>query len=259
MKDLNGKTVLITGAAQGVGKETALIFADAGTNVVISDINQSSLAALELELKGKGYSVLAKVCDVSNVDDIDELVKITLSKFEKIDYLVNNAAVSQTKKMTEITSQDWDNVFAVNVKGTFFMLITVIKSMIQKNIKGCVVNVASIAGEKGRPNFLVYAASKAAVMNMTKGAALEFAPNGIRINAVAPGTVDTPMWKDVAGKISIIENITVEEVQDKWISKIPLGRLASPKDIANMILYLCSDKAAYITGQVINVCGGLSI
>ncbi len=259
MKDFNGKTVLITGAAQGVGKETALVFADAGTNVVISDINQSLLAALELELKAKGHNVVTKVCDISNTEEIKNLVKMALFEYGKIDYLVNNAAVSLAKKMTDINEQDWDRVLAVNVKGTFFVLITVAKSMIEKNIKGCIVNIASIAGLAGRPNFLVYAASKAAVINMTKSTALEFAPKGIRVNAVAPGTIDTPMWKDVAGKISGIENITVEEVQKKWVGKIPLGRLASPGDIADTIFYLCSDKAVYITGQVINVCGGLSI
>ncbi len=259
MKDFDGKTLLITGAAQGVGKDTALIFADAGANIVISDINSSALMVLELELKAKGYNVLSKACDVANINDIKNLVEMALSEYGKIDYLVNNASVSMTKKITEITEQDWDTVLDVNVKGTFFMLINVVKSMIERNIKGCIVNVASIAGEKGRPNFLVYASSKAAVINMTKAAALEFAPNSIRVNAVSPGTIDTPMWQDIKGKISSIENIPIEEVQKKWIEKIPLGRLAIPRDIADTISYLCSERALYITGQVINVCGGLSI
>ena len=250
MKDFSNKTVLITGAAQGVGRETALVFAEAGANVVISDINNSLLSVLELEMKSKGYNVFAKTCDVSNIDDIKELIKTALSRYSKIDCLINNAAVSLTKKMTEITEQDWDKVFAVNVKGTFFMLISVAESMIENNVKGIMVNMASIAGEKGRPNFLVYAASKAAVINITKAAALEFAPYGIRVNAVAPGTIDTPMWKDIAGKVSIIEKTPIEEVRKKWQEKIPLGRLASPKDIASMLFYLCSDKASYITCEL---------
>jgi meso-butanediol dehydrogenase / (S,S)-butanediol dehydrogenase / diacetyl reductase len=259
MNDFAGKTVLITGAAQGVGKQTTSLFADNGAEVVISDLNSDALKILELELKAKGYNVLSVVCDVSDTDSIKDLVEATLAKYGKIDFLVNNAAVSMTKKMLEITEQDWDRVFAVNVKGTFFMLIEVAKVMIEKHIKGSIVNVASIAGEKGRPNFVVYASSKAAVINVTKAAALEFAPHHIRVNAVAPGTIDTPMWADIAGKISSIENIPVEEIQKKWVEKIPFCRLASTKDIANAILFLCSDESSYITGQVINICGGLSI
>ena len=131
--------------------------------------------------------------------------------------------------------------------------------MIEIGEGGSIVNIASIAGEGGRPLFLPYAASKAAVINMTQSTSLELAKYNIRVNAVSPGTIDTPMWEDIAYKLAKLEKRDVSSIINTWTKKIPLKRLAKPEDIANAILFLCSDKAAYITGQALNVCGGLSI
>jgi len=159
--------------------------------------------------------------------------------------------------MMDLTEKDWDNVLNVNVKGTFFALQAVARKMIKRGNGGCIINIASIAGEKGRPLFLVYSASKAAVINITKSTALELAEYNIRVNAIAPGTIDTPMWQRIASKLSEINGCDIDTLRKSWIEKIPLKRLATPKDIALLVLYLCSDEARYITGQTININGGL--
>jgi NAD(P)-dependent dehydrogenase (short-subunit alcohol dehydrogenase family) len=259
MCEFSGKTVLITGAAQGVGRETAILFAEKGSNVFMTDINIDSLKSLKRDLENRDANVFAYYCDISNIESIEEMINSANKKYGKIDFLVNNAGVVVTKKIMDLKEVDWDKVLSVNVKGTFFVLLNTAKSMIEKKIKGSIINIASIAGEKSRPNFLTYAASKAAIINFTKSTALEFSKFGIRVNAISPGTIDTPMWSEIAGDVAKIENLEMDELQDNWIKRIPLGRLALPGDIANIILFLCSDKASYITGQVINVCGGLSI
>jgi D-sorbitol dehydrogenase (acceptor) len=259
MGAFSGKTALITGAAQGVGKETAISFADEGSNVFMTDIKIDSLKSLEKELVDKGLNVSSCYCDISDLKSIKKMIDSALEEYGKIDFLVNNAGAVVTKKLMDLNEADWDKVLSVNVKGTFFVLLNTAKSMIERKIKGSIINIASIAGEKSRPNFLTYAASKAAIINFTRSTSLEFSKFGIRVNAISPGTIDTPMWSEIAGDIAKIEEMDTVELQDKWIERIPLGRLASPVDIANTVLFLCSEKASYITGQVINVCGGLSI
>jgi len=159
----------------------------------------------------------------------------------------------------EITAEDWDRILNVNVKGTFFIMLEAAKKMIKAGKGGSIVNITSIAGLNGRPLFLPYAASKAAVINFTKSAALEFAKNDIRVNSIAPGTIDTTMWEKCSEDLSKINACNREELIDGWVKRIPLKRLAQPADIANSILFLCSKEGEYITGQTINVCGGLSI
>jgi NAD(P)-dependent dehydrogenase (short-subunit alcohol dehydrogenase family) len=259
MKRFKNKTVLITGAGQGLGKETAELFVKEGGNVLVSDINLDNLNKLKGNLAGRSYEIDVIKADISKLDDIEEMVNKAVSRYGKIDILVNNAGVSITKKVMNLNENDWDKVLNVNVKGTFFVSQRVAKQMIESRNGGCIINIASIAGEKGRPDFLAYAASKAAVINMTKSLALELAKYDIRINAIAPGSIDTSMWHDVVNKIALKKHCDKDDLARAWIEKIPMKRLAKPKDIADMILYLCSDEAAYITGQVINVCGGLSI
>ena len=259
MSEFSGKTVLITGAAQGVGKETAILFAEEGANVFMNDIKIDPLESLKEELVNRGLNASSYYCDISDIKSIKKMIDSATAEYEKIDFLVNNAGSVVTKKLMDLNEADWDKVLSVNVKGTFFVLLNTAKSMIKNKIKGSIINIASIAGEKSRPNFLTYAASKAAIINFTRSTALEFSKFGIRVNAISPGTIDTPMWSEIAGDIAKIEKLKMFELQDNWIKRIPLGRLATPADIANTALFLCSDRASYITGQVINVCGGLSI
>ena len=259
MGEFSGKTLLITGAARGVGKQTSILFAKAGASVFMVDIGEDELMTLEKNLKSDGLEVSALVCDIAVSKSTRELVNMAVSKYGKIDFLVNNAGVSIAKKMMDVTEEDWDRVLNTNVKGTYFVLMEAARTMINIRVKGSIINIASIAGEKSRPNFIAYAASKAAVISLTRYAALEFSRYGIRVNAISPGTINTPMWSDIARDLAKIEGLPEDEIEEKWVDRIPLKRLAEPADIANTVFFLCSDKASYITGQVINVCGGLSI
>ena len=259
MKKFNGKNVIVTGAAQGVGKETSLKFLEEGANVLMADIDNSKLEELKTEIsKYTGQVHLMKI-DISKQEDISLMINEIIKKWGSIDYLVNNASVSLTKSMMEITVEDWDRVLNINVKGTFFIMLKAAKEMIKAGNGGSIVNISSIAGLNGRPLFLPYAASKAAVINFTKSAALEFAKYNIRVNSIAPGTIDTTMWEKCSEDLSKINDCNREELIEGWVKKIPLKRLAQPADIANSILFLCSKEGEYITGQTINVCGGLSI
>lgn len=259
MKRFKGKTALITGGGSGVGRQAALSFIKKGANVIISDIDENNLLELKKLTEEDENKVLILSADISNSNDVKTMLTSSIKKFGHIDYLINNAGVSMTKKMMEIDDNDWDKVLDVNVKGTFNVLKNVAKSMIENRARGAIVNIASIAGEKGRPDFLTYAASKAAVISITKSAALEFAVYGIRINAISPGTIDTPMWDKIADEILKIHGGKKEDLLKTWVEKIPLKRLAKPDDVSDVILFLCSDDARFITGQIINVCGGLSI
>ncbi len=259
MGEFSGKTALITGAARGAGKETAILFAKEGSNVFMSDIKATELEDLENNLKDNGYNAGSMVCDIAGIQNIKKMVSSAVSQYENIDFLVNCAGVSVAKRMMDITESDWDKVLSVNVKGTYFVMLEVARHMIENGIKGSIINIASIAGEKSRPNFVSYAASKASVINFTRSAAQEFSQYGIRVNAISPGTIDTPMWEEIAEDVATIEGISKSGLKKRWVDRIPLKRLAKPQDIANTVLFLCSVKASYITGQIINVCGGLSI
>jgi len=259
MEKFKGKTAIITGAAQGVGKETSIRFLKEGASVLMADINFTKLKGLENEISEFSQNFHMLKADISNLESISSVIDETLNKFGSMDFLVNNASVSLTKNMMDLTVDDWDRILNINVKGTFFTMIKAAKEMIKNNRGGCIVNVSSIAGLNGRPLFLPYAASKAAVINFTKSAALEFAKYNIRVNSVAPGTIDTEMWGRISEDISKINCCDKESLVKDWIKKIPLGRLAKPEDISNAILFLCSKEGEYITGQTINVCGGLSV
>ena len=254
-----GKNVIVTGAAQGVGRETSFKFLEEGANVLMADINNLKLEELKAEVSKYDNQVHLIKIDISKQEDISLMIGEIMNKWGSIDYLVNNASVSLTKNMMDITVDDWDKVLNINVKGTFFIMLKAAKEMIKAGHGGCIINMSSIAGLNGRPLFLPYAASKAAVINFTKSAALEFAKYNIRVNSIAPGTIDTSMWEKVSEDLSKINDCDKEIIIKNWIEKIPLKRLAKPEDIANIILFLCSKEGEYITGQTINVCGGLSI
>ena len=256
---LTGKTALITGAGQGVGKELSLLFANEGAHVFICDISVSNLKEVEKIIVEKGLSATAVKADISQLEDIRHFANRALSDTGKIDILINNASVSFTKDMMAINEEDWNTVFDINVKGTFFLLQYVAGKMIEKGIGGSIVNIASIAGMSGRPLFIPYSASKAAVINITKSTALELAQHNIRVNAIAPGTIDTPMWKNIAKNIADIQHGDSDALEKMWVEKIPLKRLATPKDIGQLALHLCSEESSYIIGQTITICGGLSI
>lgn len=253
------KIVIITGAGRGIGRSIAIDFAKEGAKVVVVSRTESELKEVCKTIRELNGECLVVKTDISNFSNIKDMVDKVVRKFSKIDILINNAAVGMTKPMMNLKWKDWDLILDINIRGTFFVLQEVARKMIEIDNGGSIVNIASIAGEGGRPLFLPYAASKAAVINMTQSTSLELAKYNIRVNAVAPGTIDTKLWEDISQKLAELEKKDVSNIIDSWIKKIPLKRLAKPEDIASTVLFLCSDEAVYITGQTLNVCGGLSI
>lgn len=240
------KTAIVTGGARGIGREIALTLAEAGMNIVIN-YNRSDAAALEVkalcEAKGVGAHVVQ--CDVSIAEDVKRLVKETLDIFGTVDVLVNNAGITKDGLVLRMSESDFDDVIAVNLKGTFNCAKAVGRQMLKKRT-GVIINVASVVGLMGNAGQANYAASKAGVIGLTKSLAKEFAARGVRVNAVAPGFIASDMTDALP-----------EEVVDNYKTNIPLGSLGEPKDVADLVSFLASDAARYITGQVVSVDGGL--
>jgi NAD(P)-dependent dehydrogenase (short-subunit alcohol dehydrogenase family) len=259
MRRFDEKVALITGAARGLGKETAVLLAEEGARVCVADIDYDGVSKVEDELAKEGFEAVSFKADISKLDDIINMVNTAAERFGKIDILVNNAAVPIQKSMMDIEWEDWDPMLNVNIRGTFFVLQNVARKMIEINKGGSIVNISSIAGEGGRPLYIPYAATKAAVINITKSAAKELAKYRIRVNSVSPGNIDTQMLRDFAHRVAELEKSDVDSVLETWVQKIPLKHFARPGEIASAVLFLCSDEASYITGQILDVCGGLSI
>ncbi|MDO4199737.1 MAG: SDR family oxidoreductase [Clostridia bacterium] len=242
------KTVLITGSSRGIGAETALKFADAGYNVVIN-YNNSENQALEVlsKVRSKNVSAIAIKSDVSKYSEAEFLVEKTISEFGKIDVLVNNAGIAGQKLFTDISEAEWQKMFEVNVQSMFNCSKFAAKNMI-KNHSGKIINVSSMWGVCGASCEVHYSASKAAVIGFTKALAKELGPSGITVNCVAPGVIDT----------SMNSHLKREEIAE-LIDSTPLMRLGLPSDIANLIEFLASEKADFITGQIIGCNGGFSV
>ena len=259
MRRFTDKVVLITGAAKGLGKETARLFAEEGARISISDIDYEGIEKLENEFTSKGYDVFGLKADISKLTDIEKMISKTVKSFGQLDILINNAAAPFQKPMMEINWEDWDLVLNVNIKGTFHVLKAAASEMIKKGNGGSIVNISSLAGSGGRPLYVPYAASKAAVMNITQSAAKELAKYNIRVNSISPGNIESKMLTECAENVARIEKTKLEDILDLWRGRIPLEHMAKPEEIAKTILMVCSDDASYITGQIINACGGLSI
>lgn len=242
------KTVLITGASRGIGKESAVLFAKSGYNVIINYLN-SEKNALELcdslsIYKNKYISIKA---DVSNTDQVNKMVDLATETFGKIDVLVNNAGIAQQKLFTEISSEDWDTMFNINVKGIYNCCKKVVPLMIQKK-SGKIINISSIWGITGASCEVHYSAAKAAIIGFTKALAKELGPSNINVNCVAPGVIETDMN-------STLDEETINSLKDET----PLGNIGKCNDIAQTILFLASENSSFITGQVISPNGGFVI
>jgi len=242
---LAGKVALVTGAAQGIGKAIALLLAQNGADVVVSDINVEKANDTAREVKALGRKSVAMKVDVAKLDDVERMVEAILAQFGQIDILVNNAGIARDKLILRMTEEDWDAVLNINLKGTFNCTKAVVRHM-SKQRSGKIVNIASVVGEMGNPGQGNYAASKAGVIGFTKTIAREFAQRGINVNAIAPGYIETPMTDALPDK-----------VKDELKRMIPMDRLGKPEDVAEAVLFLVSESANYITGQVLNVNGGI--
>ncbi|MFZ2356630.1 MAG: 3-oxoacyl-[acyl-carrier-protein] reductase [Candidatus Omnitrophota bacterium] len=239
------KVALITGSAQGIGREIALSFASEGAIVVISDINLEKAAQTAKEIEALGRRSLVLELNVTDFVQVEAAINKILDKFTKVDILVNNAGITKDNLMLRMSDGDWDAVINVNLKGTFNCTKAVSKVMIKQR-SGKIVNIASIIGIIGNAGQANYSASKAGIIALTKTTAKELASRNINVNAVAPGFIQT----DMTAKLS-------EEVKQKMLEVIPMNKLGVPQDVANACVFLASEEAGYITGQTIVVDGGM--
>jgi 3-oxoacyl-[acyl-carrier protein] reductase len=244
--ELLNRKAIITGACGGFGRELSLAFAKEGADIALVDIKKEELNNLAAEINALGRKALPIFADISKESDVNELVAKTVGAFGRIDILINNAGLARSAKIQDITLQEWNRLINLNLTGTFLCCRAVIDYMIKQNY-GKIVNLASIAGQTGRKGVGVdYSASKSGIVGFTRTLALQVAANGINVNAVAPGPVVTPIWE---------KNFT-SEVIENLMASIPYKRQGTPKDIANLILFLASDKAGWITGEAVNINGG---
>lgn len=242
---LENRTALITGSAQGIGKEIALTLAKSGANVVINDVNREAAEATVDEIRACGVKSEAVIADITDSSSVNEMIKTVTEQFSTLDILVNNAGITKDGYIMRMSDEQWDIVLNINLKGAFNCLRAVTKPMFKQR-SGAIVNISSVIGVMGNVGQVNYSASKAGLLGVTKTAAKEFAPRNIRVNAIAPGFIRTAMTEALP-----------EEIQKKYLEGIPLKRYGTTNEVANLVHFLVSDASSYITGQVIHVDGGL--
>jgi len=244
---LANKVSIITGAAQGIGLATALKFAREGAVVVVCDVKQSAVDAAVAQCQAAGAQARGYVVDVTQRDMVDGMVKSVLAEFGRIDVLVNNAGITQDARLQKMTLEQFDRVIDVNLRGVFHCAQAVTDAMVAQG-SGVILNASSVVGIYGNFGQTNYAASKFGVIGFTKTWSRELGPKGIRVNAVAPGFVATPILSTMP-----------EKVIEDMVQRVPLKRLGQPEDIANVYAFLASDEAAYVNGAVIEVSGGMTV
>jgi len=243
---LKGKTAVVTGSGRGLGKAIALKLAQMGANIVLNDIVVSdAIDETAEEFKAAGYNVAVTKGDVRSSEDVKAMVAAAVEAFGSLDILVNNAGITKDKPMAMMSEDDWDLVMDINLKGAFICTKLAGKQMIKQR-RGRIVNIASVAGRYGNQGQANYSASKAGLIGLTKTTAKEFASRGVTCNAVAPGIIQSKMT-----------DVLPDEVKKKYLDNIPLGRFGTPEDVANVVAFLCSEESGYVTGQVIDIDGGL--
>ena len=243
--ELEGKVALVTGGAQGIGRAIALLLAEQGRDIVVSDINLERAEETAREIEGRGRRAMAIRANVAVFEEVEKMVQAIIDRFSRIDILVNNAGITRDKLLLRMTEEDWDAVLDINLKGTFNCTKTVIRGM-SKQRSGKIVNIASVVGEMGNAGQANYSASKAGVIGFTNTIAREFASRGVNVNAIAPGYIVTPMT-----------DVLPEKAKEELKRMIPMERLGQPEDVARGVLFLVSEASSYITGQVLNVNGGI--
>lgn len=244
-KGFEGRVAIVTGGTRGIGRAVAQCLAEDGASVVVSGLDATRLAAATRELEGLGVPVLGVVADVSRREDVERLVDQTKERFARIDVLVNNAGITRDALLVRMKDEDWDRVLEVNLRGAFLMTRAATKVMMRQKA-GRIINISSAAGAMGNPGQANYSAAKAGLIGLTKSAARELARWGILVNAVAPGLIET----DMATAMPV-------EAREALLAQVPLGRIGSGREIAEVVRFLAGDGATYVTGQVFHVNGGL--
>ncbi|MDF2986367.1 MAG: 3-oxoacyl-(acyl-carrier-protein) reductase [Eubacterium sp.] len=239
-----GKTAVITGSSRGLGKAIAEKLGRLGANIVLNGTTESVLKTAE-ELEAMGIKVAATVGDVRSAEDIKVMMAKAVDTFGGVDILINNAGITRDKPMAMMSEDDWDTVLDINLKGTFLCTKAASKLMIKKRY-GRIINISSVAGAYGNPGQANYSASKGGMIALTKTTAKELAPRGVTCNAVTPGLIESDMTE-----------ILPEELKKKYLEKIALGRFGTPEDVANVVAFLAAEETGYVTGQVIDIDGGL--
>ena len=243
-KRLEGRVALVTGGARGIGRAICEKLASEGAKIAMVDIMLDVAEKTAEEFKAQGYEAMAIQANVALPEDADKAVAAVVAQFGKLDILVNNAGITRDTLMLKMSEKDWDAVLAVNLKGTFNFTKAATKVMMRARY-GKIVNIASVVGRMGNVGQANYSASKAGVIALTKTTAREFGSRNITANAIAPGYIQTDMTEKLP-----------QEARDAFLVNIPLKRAGLPADVANAVCFFCSDESAYVTGQVMNVCGG---
>lgn len=248
MKLLEGKTAVITGGSRGIGKGIALKFAAHGANIAITNIvDDAEFANAVKEIQALGVKAKGYVSDASNYASSEKVIDQIVSDFGTIDILVNNAGITRDTLLMRMTEEQWDLVLTVNLKSVFNLTKAAIRPMMKQK-SGSIINMSSVVGVNGNAGQANYSASKAGILGFTKSIAKELGSRNVRCNAIAPGFIITEMTEKLP-----------EDVKKEWTEKIPLRRGGTPDDVANIALFLASDLSSYVTGQTINVCGGMAI
>lgn len=271
MGAVENKVAIVTGGAMGIGRSVAQKLAEEGARVVIVDIDVSELQNTESSIIAQGKCARGMKADIRNVNEIKWVVQSTVAEFGRIDILVNTAGVMKSIPFLEISPEEWNRVIEVNLRGTFFFIQAVAKQMIlqipdeyknrdrSEHSYGKIVNFSSISGRRGRAIQAHYAATKAGVISLTQSAALAFAQYNINVNAIAPSVVLTPMWEKNNLDKSKIFGISADKASMEFIERIPLKRPGTGLDMAEAVVFFCSSKSDYITGQTLNVDGGFEM
>lgn len=243
--DLAGKTALVTGGSRGIGRGIAGRLAECGANVAIAGRNQADAESAAADLSSSGVKARGYGCDVSSMEDVESMAKVLIDDFGGLDFLINNAGITRDKLLLRMTPEDWSAVIAVNLTGVY-NCVKVFAPRLIKQRAGRIVNITSVVGQTGNAGQANYAASKAGVIGLTRSLAKEFGSRGITVNAIAPGYIETEMTEGLG-----------DDIRDKMKASIPLGRFGTVEDVANVTLFLLSNMADYVTGQVVNCDGGM--